>query len=256
MNQEFDQLFRDKLQNHEAQPSAEAWAKLQGKLPRKDRKPFWFVAFGVLLCGMGVAYWYFGMGLTENQNLERKENAFDQKIEKVEKNAEPEATKNTQNQSVLERANLERKQNTNHVFVPNLEKKAVLEKKNTKQVLKQESQTEKTVLEKRLEKRKEVKTVLEEKIEAKSESKTEANVETQTEKTAEKPNEVQTEAEPEMPITVIIKAGDQASNRQEPLQETDSLVKKKPRFLRILKQLHNFKEGEKVNFQDLKRDKE
>ncbi len=251
MNQEFDQLFRDKLQNHEEQPSAKAWAKLRSKLPRKDRKPFFFVAFGILLCGMGLGYWYFGMGLTKTQNLE--------KTEKVEKNTNfPEANKNTKNQSVLERANLEEKPSVKHDSVPNLERKGVLEEKNLKQVLQKKIQTEK-VLEKKVENGKEVKTVLEEKMQAKSENKTENKVETnlenQAEKTEKKPNEVRTEVEPEMPITVIIKTGDQASNRQEPLHEKDSLIKKKPRFLRILKQLHNFKEGEKVNFQDLKRDK-
>ncbi len=250
MSQEFDQLFRDKLQNHEALPSAEAWAKLQGKLPRKDRKPFWFFCFSVLLCGMGVAYWYFGTVLTENQHLE--------KTVKLEKNIKPESSKKTENPSVLEKANLGKKESTKAVFVPNVQEKAVLEEKNTKQILKLERKTEKTVLEETLEKRKEGKTVLEEKIEVKTENKAETNLETEKilEKAAEKPNEVRTEAESEMPITIIIKTGDQASNRQEPLQETDSLVKKKPRFLRILKQLYNFKEGEKVNFQDLKRDKE
>lgn len=230
MSQDFDQLFRDKLQNHEAQPSAEAWAKLQGKLPKKDRKPFWFLGLGVLLCGIGVAYWYFGNSLTETQNLEQKANAFDQKIEKVEENAKPEATQNTENSSVLERKNLEAKQKETAVFVPNLKKNAVL----------------------KLEETPEIKMVLEEKTETKSETK----LENQTEKVVEKPMEVEPKAEPEMPITVVIKRGDQAASRQEPFNEEDSLLKKKPRFLRILKQLHNFKEGEKVNFQDLKRDKE
>jgi hypothetical protein len=59
--QPIDSLFADKLQQAEIAPRAEAWAKLQGKMAKKEKKIVWlpFVSWSaaasvVLLAGLGI----------------------------------------------------------------------------------------------------------------------------------------------------------------------------------------------------------
>lgn len=62
-NRHLDTLFREKISNHEIQPSPSAWIKLEQQLEEK-KKPLWLIwgnyaAGFLLLLGIGVGYQYW-----------------------------------------------------------------------------------------------------------------------------------------------------------------------------------------------------
>lgn len=64
-----DTLFREKLSNHEIQPSLSAWSKLEQQLGEKE-KPIWLVwgnyaAGFLLLLGIGIGYEYWNQTPTD-----------------------------------------------------------------------------------------------------------------------------------------------------------------------------------------------
>ncbi|MFD2033474.1 hypothetical protein ACFSKL_01670 [Belliella marina] len=101
----FDELFRDKLSNHEIKPSSLAWERLENKLP-KDKKggyyPFLKIAASItLLLGLGFLGWFISGGLgPEAPKMAEVQENFEKPVEKelpeLEK-AELEAEKSESN---------------------------------------------------------------------------------------------------------------------------------------------------------------
>lgn len=64
-----DVLFREKLSNHETQPSPKAWARLEEQL-EQSKKPLWLIwgnyaAGFLLLLGIGIGYQYWDQSPTD-----------------------------------------------------------------------------------------------------------------------------------------------------------------------------------------------
>lgn len=68
--EELDKLFKNKLQNHRLEPSADLWAQLQSRMQpeetKKERKPMWlwYAAASVSILLLSVALW---LGYDRNQ---------------------------------------------------------------------------------------------------------------------------------------------------------------------------------------------
>jgi len=59
MENRIDQLFKEKLGEHKIAPSAEAWAKVQSGLTKKNKVVIvWRMAAALVLFGAGVGAWY------------------------------------------------------------------------------------------------------------------------------------------------------------------------------------------------------
>lgn len=52
MNNKVDKLFKDKLEEHSLQPSAQAWEKVEAHLGKKNKMVLWRVAAAVVLLGV------------------------------------------------------------------------------------------------------------------------------------------------------------------------------------------------------------
>ncbi|MCH7414443.1 hypothetical protein MM213_13170 [Belliella sp. R4-6] len=94
----FDELFRNKLSNHEVKPSSLAWERLENKLPKSKKSgyyPFLKIAASIiLLMGLGYMGWFLSIDLepeapqvaevTKGQVGEEAEGDFGLENEKVE----------------------------------------------------------------------------------------------------------------------------------------------------------------------------
>jgi len=52
MSNKVDRLFKDKLEEHTIQPSAQAWDKVEAHLGKKNKMVVWRIAAGVVLLGV------------------------------------------------------------------------------------------------------------------------------------------------------------------------------------------------------------
>jgi hypothetical protein len=88
MKNKIDELFKGKLEHHATSPSAEAWAKIEDRLPKKNKIIFvWKIAAAFALFGIAIValYWLQSnndeMGETElaNKKIELPNQAIEKK---------------------------------------------------------------------------------------------------------------------------------------------------------------------------------
>lgn len=91
-NEEFDRIFREKLENHEEKPSALAWEKLESRLPGKKTSRvgiWWSVAAGMsIFLVSGWLFWKNSGETTPKPQL-TEENPVSQKTQEVPSSPEP-----------------------------------------------------------------------------------------------------------------------------------------------------------------------
>ncbi|MCH7398995.1 hypothetical protein MM236_13400 [Belliella sp. DSM 107340] len=95
-DRDFDELFRNKLSNHEVKPSQLAWERLESKLPKNKKSgyyPFLKIAASIiLLLGLGYVGWFLSNEMAPeapqvaevNKDQVEEENTLEMEKEEVE----------------------------------------------------------------------------------------------------------------------------------------------------------------------------